>query len=245
MNYLKRFTNDADYQSFKGGDFITPNVSTVEENNKVYYNPLKKLMNVTVKGDDMLCIGAPDTNIIIEEGMTWNEWINSSYKTESDGGYFEFIEPNLMSYITPGGYAECGFYIDSLDTKIVEDSHVIYFGYNKRIFFNYKRVTDSSYIQCYAEQGMTWREWYDSKYSQDIIAEINGEGIVPLEKLKLYEIDADYANYPYLWRDFEKGFGDGYALCYDNSEYAVVNADKPIVEFGNYIEEYSINFTDI
>lgn len=40
MYYLKRFNLDTDYQSFNGGeDFITPNVSAVEENNKVYYNP--------------------------------------------------------------------------------------------------------------------------------------------------------------------------------------------------------------
>ena len=39
MYYLKKFQIDSEYQEFKGGDFITPNVSTVEENNKVYYNP--------------------------------------------------------------------------------------------------------------------------------------------------------------------------------------------------------------
>ena len=41
MEYLKSFTTDAEYQQFLGGgDFITPNVSAVEENNKVYYNPI-------------------------------------------------------------------------------------------------------------------------------------------------------------------------------------------------------------
>jgi hypothetical protein len=40
MYYLKRFQIDSEYQEFfVSEDFNTPNVSAVEENNKVYYNP--------------------------------------------------------------------------------------------------------------------------------------------------------------------------------------------------------------
>ena len=200
-------------------------------------------MNVTVKGDNMLCIGAPDTNIIIEEGMTWNEWINSSYKTESDGGYFEFIEPNLMSYITPGGYAECGFYIDSLDTKIVEDSHVIYFGYNQSISFTIQRACGDT-VECIAEDGMTLREWYNSSYSSEALTCNDDGGAFRLENLELYENDG--VGYAYLWRNFENFFGgDGYGLCYNNEDIVLVNADKPIMNNGSYIEAYTNIYTDI
>lgn len=35
MKYLKRFQTNADYQTFKGGgDWVTPNVSTIEESKK-------------------------------------------------------------------------------------------------------------------------------------------------------------------------------------------------------------------
>ena len=40
MKYLKLFNNTADFESFKNSDdFITPNVSLIEENNTLFYNP--------------------------------------------------------------------------------------------------------------------------------------------------------------------------------------------------------------
>ena len=38
--YLKKFNEDAEYQAFKESEeYILPNVSYVENNNVVYYNP--------------------------------------------------------------------------------------------------------------------------------------------------------------------------------------------------------------
>ena len=42
MWYLKKFSNISDYESFKGGGWITPNVSYIEETNGIYYNPVNK-----------------------------------------------------------------------------------------------------------------------------------------------------------------------------------------------------------
>ena len=40
MKYLKIFKNESDYYTFKGGgDFITPNVSFIEESNGIKCNP--------------------------------------------------------------------------------------------------------------------------------------------------------------------------------------------------------------
>ncbi len=45
MKYLKYFKTDADYQNyFKSDDFVTPNVSYVEDTNIVYYNPYDLIM---------------------------------------------------------------------------------------------------------------------------------------------------------------------------------------------------------
>lgn len=39
MKYLKKFQTNTDYQAFKDGDnWVTPNVSTIEENKSVKYN---------------------------------------------------------------------------------------------------------------------------------------------------------------------------------------------------------------
>ena len=45
MKYLKYFKTDADYQNyFNSDDFVSPNVSYVEDTNVVYYNPYDLIM---------------------------------------------------------------------------------------------------------------------------------------------------------------------------------------------------------
>ena len=65
MYYLKRFNLETDYQSFNGGDFITPNVSSVEENNKVYYNPKDTSVTFYIR----------EESYTIPYSMTWREAI--------------------------------------------------------------------------------------------------------------------------------------------------------------------------
>ena len=44
MKYLKKFSIESDYQVFKtSADYIEPNVSVIEEDNKCCYNPIKPL----------------------------------------------------------------------------------------------------------------------------------------------------------------------------------------------------------
>lgn len=43
MKYLKKFQTNADYQAFKNGDdWVTPNVSVIEETSELAYNPYTK-----------------------------------------------------------------------------------------------------------------------------------------------------------------------------------------------------------
>lgn len=47
MKYLKYFTNESDYQTFKESeDYILPNVSYVEDSNEVMFNPLVKSVRI-------------------------------------------------------------------------------------------------------------------------------------------------------------------------------------------------------
>lgn len=40
MKYLKYFTNESDYNTFKtGSDYVTPNVSYAVDSDKVFYGP--------------------------------------------------------------------------------------------------------------------------------------------------------------------------------------------------------------
>lgn len=74
MKYLKKFSTESEYQTFKNGDdWVTPNVSAIEEDNGLFYNEIPKLISFTV-----YCGGDGFTKeYTAEEGMTWEEWINS------------------------------------------------------------------------------------------------------------------------------------------------------------------------
>jgi hypothetical protein len=83
MKYLKKFQTNTDYQTFKGGsDWLTPNVSAIEEDNGVFYNK-ETIIFYTVQ-----TIYNIKTTHQALPGMTWNDWVNSEYYTASSDGYF-------------------------------------------------------------------------------------------------------------------------------------------------------------
>lgn len=80
MKYLKNFQTNADYQAFKSSEeYVEPNVFRIEENSSVVYNAANNdaedisLITFTVKlgGDGFT------KEYTAEEGMTWEQWINS------------------------------------------------------------------------------------------------------------------------------------------------------------------------
>ena len=83
MKYLKKFQTNADYQTFKdGGDWITPNVSLIEEkvssinNNHIMFNEVEiSTFTVSVNSASSVIEGPYN----FKEGMTWNEFLNSKY----------------------------------------------------------------------------------------------------------------------------------------------------------------------
>lgn len=100
MKYLKKFQTNTDYQTFKGGsDWLTPNVSAIEEDNGVFYNK-ETIIFYTVQ-----TIYNIKTNHQALPGMTWNDWINSEYyNASSDGSFTQFsdgtvrIEDSVLKY---------------------------------------------------------------------------------------------------------------------------------------------------
>lgn len=73
MKHLKLFQTETEYTTYKnGGDFVTPNVSYAVDNTKTFYNPIK-LITFTIENVSYQAI----------EGMTWGDWVNSSYNTNN------------------------------------------------------------------------------------------------------------------------------------------------------------------
>ena len=97
MKYLKLFKTESDRDAFLGGGgLILPNVSVVEGKKDVIYKP-KKIINFIINGYRTI----PTTAYRAEEGMTWEQWVNSSYNTGnyfcSDGGICPPLTQGLLA----------------------------------------------------------------------------------------------------------------------------------------------------
>lgn len=116
---------------------------------------------------------------------------------------------------------------------------------SKEIEFTIRRTwSENETITCKAIAGMTWREWYNSEYSEEALKpDSNMESSFKVGELELCDAESSLP-YSYFWREFVSAFGgDGYGLCYNN--FVLVNADKPIIAGAEYIEEYTTDYTDI
>lgn len=89
MKYLKKFQTNADYQMYKGGgDYVTPNVSIITEDDTIVFEPFintPSLITFTIttypknpikpgteyKYETIVCEA--------ENGMNWIQWCNSKY----------------------------------------------------------------------------------------------------------------------------------------------------------------------
>ena len=82
MKHLKLFNNESEYQSFtESADYVTPNVCAVKDGQGgvkkdfVFFNPEEINVN-------LITFYVVDTAYQCEEGMTWEEFINSEYNSE-------------------------------------------------------------------------------------------------------------------------------------------------------------------
>ena len=98
MKYINRFSNDAEYQVFKGGDYVTPNVNYIEGIG-IKMKPIKRLP--TFELYDIRYLKELYGIYEFEEGMTWREWINSEYNTIGVV-YNRYNEISIENYVIGG-----------------------------------------------------------------------------------------------------------------------------------------------
>ena len=100
MKYLKHFETEAQYEVFKGeNEYILPNVSYIKQNNDVKYNPYQKqeveLISFIVSDPFYTVFGTA------EKGMTFREWYNSNYFTESMSTFEDiYIDGNNIIFVS-------------------------------------------------------------------------------------------------------------------------------------------------
>ena len=95
MKHLKLFNNESEYQSFtESTDYVTPNVCAVKDGQGgvkkdfVFFNPEEEI-NV-----NLITFYIGYTPYQCEDGMTWEEFVNSKYNSE---GLFQIIG-NYVKY---------------------------------------------------------------------------------------------------------------------------------------------------
>ena len=95
MKHLKLFDNETEYQSFtESADYVTPNVCAVKDGQGgvkkdfVFFNPEEINVN-------LITFYVVDTAYQCEEGMTWEEFVNSEYNSE---GLFQINNYNNIEY---------------------------------------------------------------------------------------------------------------------------------------------------
>lgn len=89
MKYLKTFSTESEYQAFKDGDdWVTPNVSTIDENNSVVFEAIPSMfpcyLNVGENGEKGIAL----YNFLVEQ---YN--LNSRYDITTEEIY---IEPHTV-----------------------------------------------------------------------------------------------------------------------------------------------------
>lgn len=98
MKYLKKFQTNTDYQTFKSSsEYVEPNVSVIENDNTIFYEPVKSptLITFTVNGAEYQA----------EEGMTFYDWAMSEYYDSSCRltlGFYNLRDDIIQSNISPG-----------------------------------------------------------------------------------------------------------------------------------------------
>lgn len=122
MKYLKLFDNETGYEEFvNSNDYVTPNICAVKDGSGgvlkdlVFFNREEEvnLISFYIDGTPFQC----------EEGMTWQDWVNSDYNT----GEYKIIEYSLRlgTYIvvtnSSNGYYTYGVY----NTDYVKDYELI------------------------------------------------------------------------------------------------------------------------
>lgn len=98
MKHLKKFQTNADYQAFRGGgDWVTPNVSVIVEDDTIMFEPFADAVSLITFTVHM-------TEYQTKEGMTWEEWCDSEYNVNGfyiDSSYVRIDSIYVVDGVTP------------------------------------------------------------------------------------------------------------------------------------------------
>ena len=89
MKHLKKFDNNSSYEEYiLSEDFITPNVSYVEEDNEVYYNPFQSSNNDSydnwVKATYNVTDNSTATRILGSNGLFYIDYVEEMVVLEDN-----------------------------------------------------------------------------------------------------------------------------------------------------------------
>lgn len=124
MKYIKLFDNETGYEEFvNSNNYVTPNICAVKDGQGgvkkdfVFFNPEEEvninLISFYIDGTPFQC----------EEGMTWQDWVNSDYNT----GEYKIIEYclHLGTYIVVTNSSSYGEGYGVYNTDNVKDYELI------------------------------------------------------------------------------------------------------------------------
>ena len=111
MKYINKFSTNADYQAFtEGGGYVTPNICYVEETDGLVFKPeINEIIISTFTISDKFNM-YPSKTYNFEEGMTFEEFCNSSYnidnwKVVSPGNGMTYVSHQYNSYVSEEGFS--------------------------------------------------------------------------------------------------------------------------------------------
>lgn len=128
MKYIKLFDNETGYEEFvNSNNYVTPNICAVKDGSGgvmkdlVFFNREEEvnLITFSIDGTPFQC----------EEGMTWQDWVNSDYNT----GEYKIIENQFL----------LGTYIIVTNPSTGFDGYGVY---NTDYVKDYELISEINYI---------------------------------------------------------------------------------------------------
>ena len=104
MKYINKFSTSAEYQAFtEGGGYVTPNICYVEETEGLVFKPeINDAIISTFTISDKFNM-YPSKTYNFEEGMTFEEFCNSSYNIDNWKVVSIFISHQYNDYVVERG----------------------------------------------------------------------------------------------------------------------------------------------
>ena len=131
MKYLKYFKTDADYQNYyNSDDFVTPNVSYVEDTNIVYYNPYNLIIMTSESNPEVMKVcynqgwaASPSEMYAIEAAKVTS--IGTAFQSLGNGGSASGYSGSNISFTFSFDEFKYFIGVDSIVNNAFERSNIV------------------------------------------------------------------------------------------------------------------------